>query len=445
MEVTIVDATTASPVTGPQPAPAPSAVQREILVTMCLVVGAVLLGMVLQTWIPPGGTTLVAAAFLAGVVVVALAHLVPGRLRQTIAGFRFVATLLFVLAGLSVLGTLIVQLKPPRFYAARYGALAQAIVGFRLDDLFHGVPFALLMALFGASVIASATLRWPPRLKAAGFLVCHLGLLTSLAGSAASATLAIRGRIDLYAGGDRATQVRVTKGGQPTGETAALGFDLALDRFEAQSYEAEYRVGYYERQELQDEHGAHENWKLLASFDPDLERHRLPNGDSFRLTGIYPDFRWLDDAETQPVSVSQEWKNPAVGVEAIQQGERKEQLMAADHPSALFLSPARALAFERRSEEKRAYVSWVTARQGSAEVKRIIKVNEPMSHAGWTLYQANYDPKDPSYSGLDAVRDPGVSWVFTGFALICAGVLWMFYVEPRLRKPTGNPARNVHA
>jgi cytochrome c biogenesis protein ResB len=78
-------------------------------------------------------------------------------------------------------------------------------------------------------------------------------------------------------------------------------------------------------------------------------------------------------------------------------------------------------------------------------VKRIIKVNEPMSHAGWTLYQANYDPKDPSYSGLDAVRDPGVSWVFTGFALICAGVLWMFYVEPRLRKPTGNPARNVHA
>jgi hypothetical protein len=259
-----------------------------MILTTCLVVGAILLGMVLQTWVPPGGTTLVAAAALAGAVVVALAHVSPGRLRQTIAGFRFVATLLFVLAGLAILGTLIVQLKPPEFYAARYGSLAQAIVAFRLDDLFHGVPFALLMALFGASVIASATLRWPPRARAAGFLVCHLGLLTSLAGAAASATLAVRGRIDLYAGGDRATQVRVTRGGQPTGETAALGFDLALDRFAAESYEAEYRVGYYERQDVQDEHGAHENWKLVASFDPDLANHRLPGGDSFRLTGITP-------------------------------------------------------------------------------------------------------------------------------------------------------------
>jgi hypothetical protein len=46
----------------------------------------------------------------------------------------------------------------------------------------------------------------------------------------------------------------------------------------------------------------------------------------------------------------------------------------------------------------------------------------------------NYNPEDPTYSGLDAVYDPGVFWVFTGFGLICLGVFHMFYVEPRLKK-----------
>lgn len=418
---------------------ASSVAEREAGVTSYLVVGALLLGATLQVWIPPGGITLVAAAFLASIVVIALGYVLPGRLRQTIAGFRFIATLLFVLAVMAVLGTLILQMKPTAFYISRYGAIGRLIVALRLDDVFHGLPFALVMALFVSSVIASATLRWPVRMKAAGFLVCHVGLLTSLAGAAASATLAIRGRIDLHAGGDHATQVRLTKAGQPTGEVTPLGFDLYLDRFEAPSYEAEFRVGYYEQVAIQDEHGLHQDWKLMASFDPDLAKHRLPNGDSFRLKGIYPDFRPVPDQATQQVAygtASQEWRNPAVAIDVQQQGLPKEQLMLAKRPSAFFLSPTRALVFEKRAEEKRAYISWVTARQSSSEVKQVIKVNEPMTHAGWTLYQVNYNPDDPTYSGLEAVYDPGVPWVFTGFALICAGVFYMFYVEPRLKRRT---------
>jgi hypothetical protein len=421
---------------------------REALLTTGLVVGTILGGMVLQTWIPPGGGTLVTAALLAGTLVVALGHAVPGRLRQTLAGFRFVATLLFVLAGLSVLGTLVLQMKPPEFYAARYPTAWTVIVGLRLHDIFHGLPFALLMALFGASIVASATLRWPPRPAAAGFLVCHVGLLLSLAGAAASATLAIRGRVDLYAGGEHASQVHGTRGGRPTGDLAALGFDLALDRFEAQSYEAEYRIGYYEQVQIQDEHGLHEDWRLVVSFDPDLASHRLPQGDSFRLEEITPDFQGPDaqaNAPDAPGVGSQEWRNPAVRIDESQGGVRKQALLVAHQPGALFLSAGRALAFERSADEKLAYVCGVTARDGAEESSHVIRVNEPMSKAGWTLYQVNYDPRDPSYSGLEAVHDPGVPWVFTGFALICAGVFHMFYVAPRRRRrglaPRAAPAR----
>jgi hypothetical protein len=420
------------------PAPSgPSVAEREVRLTSYLVAGALLLGVVLQVWIPPGGYTLVAAAFLASVVVVAIGYAVPGRLRQTIAGFRFIATLLFVLAVMAVLGTLILQMKPAAFYLSRYGAVGKLIVALRLDDIFHGLPFALLMALFGSSVIASTLLRWPVKLKGAGFFICHLGLMTSLAGAAASATVAIRGRIDLHAGGETATHVRVTKAGQPTGEVAALGFDLHLDRFELVNYEPEYRVGYYEQVLVTDEHGTHPDWRLKASFDPDTEKHRLPNGDSFRLKGIFPDFRPVPDAATQQVSyatASQEWRNPAVAIEVNQGGLPRESVMFATKPSPVFLSEKSALLFEKRDKEVKAYISHVTAKEGASEVKRVVSVNDPVSLNGWTLYQVNYNPQDPTYSGIEAVYDPGVLWVFTGFALICLGVFYMFYVEPRLKR-----------
>jgi hypothetical protein len=428
------------------PASSASVAEREVWLTSYLVTGALLAGAVLQVWIPPGGYTLVAAAFLASMVVVAIGYAVPGRLRQTIAGFRFIATLLFVLAVMAVLGTLILQQKPAGFYLLRYGAVGKVILALRLDDIFHGLPFALLMALFGASVIASTLLRWPVRLKAAGFFICHLGLMTSLAGAGASATLAIRGRIDLHAGGETATHVRVTKGGEATGEVAALGFDLHLDRFELVNYEPEYRVGYYEQVMVQDQHGTHPDWRLKASFDPDLEKHRLPSGDSFRLKGIYPDFRPVPNPATQQVAygtASQEWNNPAVAVEVSQGGIPRDSVMFASRPSPVFLSQTSALVFEKREKEVKAFISHVSAKQGSNEAKRVISVNEPASLNGWTLYQVNYNPNDPTYSGIDAVYDPGVFWVFTGFALICLGVFYMFYVEPRLKrqaKPAAAPA-----
>jgi hypothetical protein len=419
------------------PAAAPSVAEREVRLTTWLVVAALGVGTILQTWIPPGGVTLVAGAFLASVVVFGLSFVVPGRLRESLAGFRFIATLLFVLAVMAVLGTLILQMKPHGFYVARYGFVGRLIVGLRFDDIFHGLPFALLMALFGASVFASATLRWPVKLRSAGFFICHVGLLTSLAGAAASATLAIRGRIDLFAGGETAQKVRVTRGGEPTGELALLGFDLHLDRFQLVNYETEYRVGYYEQKIVVDEHGQHPQWKLKASFDPDGEKHRLPGGDSFQVKGLYPDFRPMPDPANNRVvygTASSEWKNPAVAVEVHAPGVQKDNLMLAGQVSPVFLAQDRALVFEKRDKEAKQFVSYVSALKNGSRVERSVSVNDPLTVHGWTLYQVNYKPEDPTYSGLEAVYDPGVAWVFTGFGLICLGVFYMFYVEPRLKK-----------
>jgi cytochrome c biogenesis protein ResB len=119
--------------------------------------------------------------------------------------------------------------------------------------------------------------------------------------------------------------------------------------------------------------------------------------------------------------------------------------MSAVQPSAFMLAPTRALVFEKRDKEVKAFLSHVTARQGSTMERAVISVNDPFTFGGWTLYQVNYNPEEPNYSGLEAVRDPGVTWVFLGFTLICLGVAYMFYVEPRLRgggieRPASRPA-----
>lgn len=499
--------------------------------TTLLVTAALLAGVVLGAFVPPGPRTLVAATAIASVVILVVALFVGKRIRETMGAFRFTATLLVALAIFAILGTLILQGKPPELYRERYGAVAPLILALRFDDIFHGLPFALLMALFFVAILFSAALRWPIRKKGIGFFLVHVGLLVTLVGASVSSTMAVRGRIDLLAGGDVATHVRATRGGVPTGEAYPLGFELKLDKFELVNYESEYRVAYYEQKRVRDAEGhVHEQWRLKTSFDPDLKRHLLPGGDTFQLEAIYPDFvrvatavpsegappalevtlggrtTWLSpgdppllapggavavlvDADPpaavegvptsvlvsanrkqvvvrradgqstlplaegqallggvvklgrflpaakrsfEPGTASQEWRNPVARI-AVQEGARRQvQLVSAAQPQAIMLARGGALVFEKRQEEVKSYLSTVTVKGPDQTKQAVISVNDPLSFQGWVLYQVNYDPKNPRYSGLEAVYDPGVAWVFLGFAIISIGVFFVFYLKKYL-------------
>jgi len=403
--------------------PAVPAALRESRQTSMLIAGAVLLGGSLQVFIAPGPWALVGGAAIAGAFLFVLSQVAPGRWRETLAGFRFTATLLFALSACAVLGTLILQNKPMAFYEVRYGAVGSLIVALRLDDIFHSLWFAGLIALFFAAVLNSALVRWPLKLRNAGFFTCHVGLLTSLLGAAGSAAFSVKGRVDLHAGGETARQVMVTRNGVPTGERVPLGFDLRLDRFNLVRYTPEYRVAYYDLTGGQA--------RLKASFDPEEGvKHLLPGGDSFRIVRLVPDFRPGEGG-----SGSTAMRNPAAVLEVTIDGEPRQTGVMLAHRQDHVRTRTGALVFERREDEVKAFQSEVTASAGGASQRALVSVNDPFTFNGWTFYQVNYDPKDPTYSGLEAVRDPGVSWVFLGFGLISAGVVYMFYVESRLKRP----------
>ncbi|MBI5070908.1 MAG: cytochrome c biogenesis protein ResB [Deltaproteobacteria bacterium] len=430
-------AAVAAPKGGDAPAaasPALSTAERESRQATWLVFGALGLGGALQIFIAPGPWALVLGSVLAGAFLFGLSQVMPGKWRDTLVSFRFIAVLLFALSLAAVGGTLILQNKPMAWYEQRYGLVGSLIVALRLDDIFHSLWFAGFVALFFASVANSAIVRWPVRLKNVGYWTCHAGLLTSLLGAGASAVFSVRGRVDLHAGGEVARQVMVTKNGLPTGEAAALGFDLKLDRFDLVRYTPEYRVAYYDLTGSQA--------RLKASFDPEVGvKHLLPGGDSFKIKKLFPEFTTRPVAagpgETprlEYASLSDQMKNPAAVLEVTVDGDPRETglMLAARHDHVR--TRQGALVFERREDEVKAFQSHVTAGTGTDTRKALVSVNDPFTYNGWTFYQVNYDPKDPSYSGLEAVRDPGVNWVFLGFGLICLGVFYMFYLEDRFKK-----------
>ncbi|MBL0313481.1 MAG: cytochrome c biogenesis protein ResB [Holophagaceae bacterium] len=63
-----------------------------------------------------------------------------------------------------------------------------------------------------------------------------------------------------------------------------------------------------------------------------------------------------------------------------------------------------------------------------------VSVNQPLIFHGHWFYQSNYNPEDPSASGIMMVREPSLWLVYAGFLILLVGILWMFYLKPVLKR-----------
>jgi hypothetical protein len=350
------------------------------------------------------------------VLYAAIAGALPARWRRALITQEAFAMILAALAAVCVLGTLVVQGQGEAFYRRGYGpTLAALILRLGLDDTFHSLWFAGVAGVFCGSVILSAARRWPPSRSNLGFHLSHLGLLVALGGAATSAAFAVRGRIELRAG-ETAGEVKVRTA--PRMDEAAaersvpLGFALRLDRFDVEQYQSELRIGYYERQE--------DGWRLRASFEPEPGvAHRLPGGASFVVSALRND--------PSPVAI----------IRVRDEGGPGDGVLLAGAGGHFTSAGSGALVLEPRPPEVKAFRSSVTALGSDGERSAVLAVNAPFHHGGWTFYQASYDPADPRYSALEAVRDPGARWVFGGFVLLAAGVAHLLYTAAWLGRPRG--------
>lgn len=121
-----------------------------------------------------------------------------------------------------------------------------------------------------------------------------------------------------------------------------------------------------------------------------------------------------------PATASDQWRLPVLEIE-LDGGETG--FVSEGEPVAF---DERVLVLDRKPDIK-AYRSRVTV-DGEAKT---IEVNQPLVRNGFHLYQANYKPEDPTWSGIQVVKDPGLWTVYAGMALICLGLVQAFYLRRR--------------
>ncbi|MFQ5681267.1 MAG: cytochrome c biogenesis protein CcsA [Candidatus Omnitrophota bacterium] len=61
-------------------------------------------------------------------------------------------------------------------------------------------------------------------------------------------------------------------------------------------------------------------------------------------------------------------------------------------------------------------------KDGKVETEAVARVNHPLKFAGCWFYQYGYDPVFPDQTLIQAVKDPGLGWVYAGYALLLLGL-----------------------
>lgn len=149
----------------------------------------------------------------------------------------------------------------------------------------------------------------------------------------------------------------------------------------------------------------------------------LPDGTSVRVRRLFRDLGIGPDGVRGEKSAY--YFNPAAELE-LSSGTRKGNALLFANMASPHGGGSTGLALRVEGARPAGYESEVELKADGEELRTVVGVNSPVSFYGYKLYQHGYDPADPASSTLLVKRDPGVWFVYAGFALVAAGLmLWI--------------------
>lgn len=181
----------------------------------------------------------------------------PQRIGDLLVSNPLIVSVLSLITLATIAGTLIPQRIKPAAFDAAYGSAARIMRALHLDDLFHSLWLAGLVALMVTSLVAIAIKRWPWTFSKWGYVGAHLGPVVILFGAVYGQIGGLKGRMDLEVG--RAADGILMQDWR-TGEVsrAELPFAVRLDDFRIESHDPVYRVFVFERTGSHDENRSFE-------------------------------------------------------------------------------------------------------------------------------------------------------------------------------------------
>ncbi len=387
---------------------------------------------------------------------------------EVLASVRFALALVVVIAAACALGTLVPQGEETAAFLSRNppaGKWLQPAAKLGLTQVFSAGWFIALLCVLSATLLACSARRLATvrrtagstRHRALGALLTHVSLLLILAGAVARGAWGEKGQLELREG-ETKTQFLGVASARP------LPFGVRLASFEVETYA---QTAPAHRPALQEPDpmllvqwparalSARVPAALNMSFRlaPPGETATAENSFRVQIQRYVPDFAF-DERTREVMSRSGEPNNPAILVNVEGPNHyHNQRWVFANHPEfshsseqghggqAGQASPLR-LIYQHGGPATpkpavvgpiKSFKSTLQVVEGGQVVRtNSVEVNRPLTHRGYTFYQSGYNPKDLSWTSLQVVRDPGVPLVYTGFGLMIAGLIVVFYLNPWL-------------
>lgn len=241
--------------------------------------------------------------------------------------------------------------------------------------------------------------------------------------------------------------MKILKNGREVGNKT-LNFAISLDDFKVEYYDEGDKISVYEKDG--------ERFRYLFSINPTKKKEfQLPGGiRTIRILSrnIYespeekikiPYFEIAVEKPKQVKVMQDNNKNsPHHGVNMNTFAGVIQLILSPGNP--LFFDNNRyGIVFEQEKEPKLFQSILSIYENNEKKITSPVMVNAPLTYKGYKFYQSNYNPENPDYSGILIVKDPGLPLVYIGFILICSGIIYIFYVKPKLIEKIHNSKFNA--
>ncbi|HHT9108532.1 MAG TPA: cytochrome c biogenesis protein ResB [Candidatus Wunengus sp. YC63] len=175
--------------------------------------------------------------------------------------------------------------------------------------------------------------------------------------------------------------------------------------------------------------------KQIAETVPwELEKkYTIPDtGNQVVVASYFPSF----DFKKEVIKKSEEVRSPAIFAEVEGPSGKVDDWIFSNNQYATWYTDNNfALVYESTGESIKHFTSKLRIEEnGQTVAEKTIRVNDPLEHRGYVIYQSSYDPEAGTFSGLQIVKDPGIPIAYSGFGALCFGVVFIFYIKPFLRK-----------
>jgi hypothetical protein len=294
----------------------------------------------------------------------------------------------------------------------------------RAKEFFNSVPVAIYwVAFILLLIIGIALLRRLLRVPA--LLLIHVGCVLVLAGAIRGSEAGhklckkffgfdkiLTGQMIIYEG-DSNNRVILEDNQQ-----AEFPFHLALKDF---------RIEYYKPEQLYIQTRQGDNWVLPVEIGTEFSL-----GDDFgtiKILRVFENFKITIDGESRTlIDDPGPGSNPALKLQLKSpDGQTTTKYVFERFPGHTQSDDELLLSYRRIISD---FVSELQViRDGKVVAEKNIEVNHPLHYGGYHFYQHSYDSDEGRYTILLVMSDSGLYCVYTGYLMLCLGVIWHFWLR----------------